>query len=73
VDNSEGVDIEKRTDRLEYRCPVLGCFVMELTWLVALSERGFGQRTYNETSWKEQKTLPFTKGICLISVRHLVR
>jgi len=41
LDNSEGVDIEKRTDRLEYRCLVLGCFSMELIWLVALLERRF--------------------------------
>ena len=42
VNDLEGVDIEKRTDRPEYCCPVLGCFTMELIWLVILSERGLG-------------------------------
>ena len=36
ADDSEGVDIEKRADRAEYTAySVLGCFAMELIWLVA--------------------------------------
>ena len=42
VDDSEGVDIEKRAAELESCCPVLGCFTVELIWPVALSERGLG-------------------------------
>ena len=73
VDNLEGSDIEKRTDRPEYRCLVLGCFSMELIWPVALSERGFGRCTYSETSLGRNKNLAFHGGICLISTSHRVR
>jgi hypothetical protein len=36
------VDIEKMTDWPEYCCPVLGCFTVEMIWLVAQSERDHG-------------------------------
>lgn len=43
ADDLEGVDIEKRADKAGSTAyPVLGCSTMELIWLVALFERGFG-------------------------------